>query len=57
MVASASIPSGRTFGSPRLWIGVASAALLLALSWSAAWFYLPPLVAGAAEKLTLDKLL
>ncbi|HEY3634915.1 MAG TPA: DUF748 domain-containing protein, partial [Caldimonas sp.] len=56
MAAPASIPSGRSFGSRRLWIGVASAALLLALAWSAAWFYVPPLVAGAAEKLTLDKL-
>ena len=56
MVAPASTPSGRSFGSRRLWIGVAAALLLLALSWSAAWFYVPPLVAGAAEKLTPDKL-
>ena len=36
------------FGSSRLWRRVAIAAVLLGLLWSAAWFYVPPIVAAQA---------
>ena len=36
--------------SPRLWRAVALAALSLFVLWSAAWFYLPPIVAAEARQ-------
>jgi uncharacterized protein involved in outer membrane biogenesis len=52
----ASVARRGRIGSRRLWFAIGAAALLLALLWSAAWFYVPPLVASAAEKAALDKL-
>jgi uncharacterized protein involved in outer membrane biogenesis len=36
--------------SRRLWLGLLVAVVAIAVLWSAAWFYVPPLVADAAEK-------
>jgi uncharacterized protein involved in outer membrane biogenesis len=44
-------PSGAAsrFGTRRLWIRILLALAILALLWSAAWFYVPPIVASQAS--------
>ena len=37
------------FASRRTWLWIAIAAIALALLWSAAWFYMPPIVAAQAK--------
>ncbi|MEO5843494.1 MAG: DUF748 domain-containing protein [Caldimonas sp.] len=37
-------------GSTKVWLRVAFAALVVAVSWSAAWFYVPPVVAAQAQQ-------
>ncbi|HTJ05297.1 MAG TPA: DUF748 domain-containing protein [Caldimonas sp.] len=39
----------RRFGSPSTWLRIALALAALALLWSAAWFYMPPIVAAQAK--------
>ena len=48
--------AGTRFGSRRLWLGVLGVIVAIAVLWSAAWFYVPPLVAGAAEKAAAQQL-
>jgi len=43
-------PRSRSFGSRATWLRVAFAALVVALLWSAAWFYVPPIVAAQAKQ-------
>src|SRR5678815_3576660 len=38
------------FGTRTTWLRVALAVLVVALLWSAAWFYVPPIVAAQAEQ-------
>jgi hypothetical protein len=50
MRAQATASAGPRLGSRRIWVGVLLAVVAVAVLWSAAWFYVPPLVAGGAEK-------
>ncbi|HEY4957691.1 MAG TPA: hypothetical protein VII31_07745, partial [Caldimonas sp.] len=46
----------RRFVSRRLWLRVVIAALIVVVLWSAAWFYVPPLVTSAAEKAVAEQI-
>ena len=39
----------RRFGSRSLWLRIALVAVALVLLWSAAWFYMPPIIAAQAK--------
>ncbi|HZW72063.1 MAG TPA: hypothetical protein VFF43_00890, partial [Caldimonas sp.] len=39
----------RRFGSRSLWLRIALGAVALVLLWSAAWFYMPPIIAAQAK--------
>ncbi|MBV9889516.1 MAG: DUF748 domain-containing protein, partial [Rhizobacter sp.] len=41
--------TARRLGSRTLWLRVAAAALVVAIVWSAAWFWMPPIVAAQAR--------
>jgi len=56
MRAPATASAGTRLASRRLWVGVLVAVIAIVVLWSAAWFYVPPLVAGAAEKAAAQQL-
>ncbi len=46
----------RRIGSTTTWLRVGLAVLAVVVLWSAAWFYVPPIVAAQAEKAALREL-
>jgi hypothetical protein len=43
-------PSRPRFGLSKTWLRIASGVLALVVLWSAAWFYMPPVIAAQAER-------